>query len=912
MSKVYKEHGHALAGTILASYYFSKRDIDSLSRVVERALTSTDVPAIKADAFMWIARGKHLLGQDADAASFFNLARQTQPDMLSASIGIGQLQLARGEITDAKLTFESVLEKYPKSIEACAALGTLYVNEVLDPTFKGDARVLKEKARALLDRAITLVTEHKQREFTDASLQLAKAMVADEEQPVQTRKLLEQAADIQKEVDGALSPEVLNNMANINQQEDHNALAEEQYAKALEVAEARGSEGQQDATAISTAIKYNLGRCAEKAGDIAKARATYEEVLSRQPNYVDAIARLAYLAYVDGDKVRSDELSQQMLTIEPNNVETRALHGWLLNRTKTRVAGRPYHEDPEMRHHDYTLKHIDNLELYSMIAVGNFWLRSARESGNDRNKQLKHYELAVKFFEKTLQIDAHNAYAAQGLAIAYVEQREHNRALAIFNKVRETLVDESIFFNLGHCHADLRQWTRAIECYEKCLNTWHNGRDALLFQCLGRIWFNRGREERDYESMRQALHYTKLAREMLPDNPSVDFNIAFVQFQTADILRNQPEIQRTVKDLQEAAAGLQDAIKTFGKLAESKHPPTDREELRQRAQMGTNTTTRQLERAIQQQTEYERRNADKVEEARSRREQDRLAREKKAAELQAQELEKQAALTATREKMQEEASEWIKAAREAAEQEREKEQTKKERAAKRKSKKADRDSDSDGDLDSDGEPKPKRKNTRKRQDDSDIEGIVGDDEEIERDGAPRKKARSSKKSTGSKGKKKRTLRGPATRNDSDEDTDMPDVPSDDDEDNAATARKRKSSKKYISAELVDSDLDDDDGLALPEKVNGKEMPLNQLANEHMLDDDRETAAAGTDDIHTKASGAPQAPASASDNAPVTNGPGATSATSVLLRNGNAARLEDGPGIGLDGQAPPTSTAGADD
>lgn len=915
VSKVYKEHGHALAGTILASYYFSKRDIDSLSRVVERALTSTDVPAIKADAFMWIARGKHLLDQSTDAASFYNLARQTQPDMLSASIGIGQLQLARGEITDAKLTFESVLEKHPKSIEACAALGTLYANEVLDPSFKGDVKLLKSKARTLLERAIALTTEHKQRDFTDASLQFAKVMVADEEQPLQTLKLLEQAFDIQNEAETAVSPEILNNMANLHQQEGHGTIAHELYSKALEAAQAREANGQQDAAAISCAVQYNLGRCAEAAGDTEKAKAAYEEIVSQHPNYNDAIARLAYLAYIAGDKARADELCQQTLAIEPNNVEIRALYGWLLNKTKV-ISGLQYHEDPEVRHYNHTLKHVDNFERYSMTALGNFYLKIARDTRVDKesakNAQMKHYEVAIKFFEKALQVDGHNAYAAQGLGIAYAEQREHNRALGIFNKVRETLVDESIYLNLGHCHADLRQWARAIECYEKCLHTYHNGQDALLFQCLGRVWFSRGRDERNFEAMREALRYTKLAKDLLPNSALVDFNVAFIQFQTADVLRNLPEIQRTVKDLQDAAAGLQAAIKTFGKLAESKYAPADREELRQRAQMGTNTTTRQLERAIQQQTEYERRNADKVEEARKRREQDRQAREQKAAEQKAREDEKQEALRAARQKMQDEASEWARQRREeeleTAEREREEKENKKERAAKRKSKKADQDSDSDGEAGSDGESKRKRKAKRgKRGDDeSDIEDIVGDDEEIERDGAPRKKAKSGKKSAAAKGKKKRTLRGPATRNDSDEDMDMLDE--EDDDAAMAASRKRKGSKKYISSELVDSDLDDEDGLALPEEVNGKRMPLNELANENMIADDRERASDDEGDMQAVASSVPQAPAGESSNAPITNGPGAGAGSSVLLQKTDSVRIDDEPGIGVNGQAPPTPTA----
>lgn len=926
VSRVYKEHGYALAGTVLASYYFSKRDIDSLSRVIEKALTSTEVPAIKADAFLWLGRGKHLTDQPADAASFYNLARQAQPDLLCANLGIAQLQLGRAELTDAKLTFESILEKQPKCIEACAALGTLYANEVLDPSFKGDAEVHKSKARALLERAIALTQEHKQRSFSDASLHFAKVMVADQEQPLQTLRLLEQAFDIETETGAAVSAEILNDMAILHQQEGHGPVAEELYAKALEAAQSTDAgAASSDASAITSAVKYNIGRCAEAAGDLVKAKSTYEELLAEHPNYVDATARLAYIAYIGGDAARADELCQQVLAIEPNNIETRALYGWLLNKTKV-IKGIHYNEDPERRHFNHTLKHIDNFERYSLTALGNFYLKLARDTRVDNEagkaERHKHYDMAIKFLERALHYDGHNAYAAQGLGIAFAEHREFNRALGIFQKVRETLRDESIFLNLGHCLAELRQYSRAIECYETCLQTYHNGKDATLYQCLGRVWLAKGRDERSIDALREALRYTKLAQEELPTNAAVTFNVAFVQFQTADILRNLPEIQRTVKDLQDAAAGLQEAIKAFGKLAESKYAPYDRDELRQRAQMGNNTTSRQLERAIQQQTEYERRNADKVEEARQRREADRVAREAKLAEQKAVEDARQEALREARQKMQDEALAWAEKRREEEaekeERDREEKELKKERAAKRKMRKADRDSDSDGEGggDSDGEAKRKRRNRRRRDDESDIEGIVDDEEEIERDGAPRKKVKSSKKAA--KPKKKRTLRGPANRAGSDDDLDLPDVPEndadDEDGDGAATSTRRKgSSKKYISSEMVDSDLDDDDGLTLPEQVNGKEMPINQLANENMIGNDRERASDDEGDLEAKPSGVPQGPASDGDNAPPTNGPDAQRGASVLLKQkSDSMRIDEEPGIGVDGQAPPTPTAGDDE
>ena len=74
------------------------------------------------------------------------------------------------------------------------------------------------------------------------------------------------------------------------------------------------------------------------------------------------------------------------------------------------------------------------------------------------------YERAVEFFDKAIQLDPQNAYAAQGIAIALAEdKREFGPALQIFTKVRDTMKEANVHINLGHVYAELKNWTRSIE-----------------------------------------------------------------------------------------------------------------------------------------------------------------------------------------------------------------------------------------------------------------------------------------------------------------------------------------------------------------------------------------------------------------------------------------------------------------
>jgi RNA polymerase-associated protein CTR9 len=100
--------------------------------------------------------------------------------------------------------------------------------------------------------------------------------------------------------------------------------------------------------------------------------------------------------------------------------------------------------------------------------MGNLHLLAARDmrrdTEQDREKRRKAYERAVEFFDKALQLDPKNAYAAQGIAIAIVDdKKDYSTAVQIFTKIRDTLRDASVYMNLGHVYAELRQYNKSIE-----------------------------------------------------------------------------------------------------------------------------------------------------------------------------------------------------------------------------------------------------------------------------------------------------------------------------------------------------------------------------------------------------------------------------------------------------------------
>jgi RNA polymerase-associated protein CTR9 len=222
----------------------------------------------------------------------------------------------------------------------------------------------------------------------------------------------------------------------------------------------------------------------------------------------------------------------------------------------------------------------------------------------------------------------------------------------ILSKIRDTIKDPSVYLNLGHVFAELRQFSRSIEHYETALSK-DRQRDVQILACLGRVWWLRGKQEANLAAMKTALDYATRARDIAPDQLHLQFNVAFVQNQIASLAYGLQPTQKTLQDVQEAAEGLKEAIETFERLSKEKHPPYPSAALEQRANMGR-TISKQLDRAMQSQKEYEEKNAAKLQQAREAREAAARVREEELRKAQEVEMERKKRIAEERAQMVEE------------------------------------------------------------------------------------------------------------------------------------------------------------------------------------------------------------------------------------------------------------------
>ncbi|EEB05141.1 RNA polymerase II associated Paf1 complex subunit Tpr1 [Schizosaccharomyces japonicus yFS275] len=630
---------NAVAACILAGFTYTKKNLEACIKLANAVVHNAFTPSLSADGYFWMGRAYHQLGKYDEAMKCYQQARSIQDNHLLSYMGIGQIQILQSDYTSAKLTFERISEQAPKCAEALIILGCLNAS---------DPKADPAKPKMLLERAFNILSSSKIPRVVDSDLLITQARLWEKDDASKSLKYLEKALAFIRDAQMVETPELLNNVGVLEYQLFN-------YGDALKHFEAAKTVMTEGNDGFRVLLTYNIARCKEQLGQLQEAEKMYRDVLQERPEFSDARVRLCLLELANPTDATFKTI-RQLMTNDGENLEVRAFFGWYLSKQKRRPA-----EDPELRHCSQTLRHWHD-DTYSLVQLGNAYLRQARElrvaSPADKVKRQKLFNKAIQSFDQAIKYDHNNAYAAQGIAITLVHAKQFSKAMLILSKVRETIKDVTTLINIGNCLAELKQYHRAIEIFEQVLDKTGETDGYNVLSSLGRVWLQRGREDKNPAFLRESLKYTQRALAQNPTNTSLQFNTAFVQFQLSELIRTQNENVRTVKDLEYAMEQLDEAIKTFDQLVESKTPPFPPADIQQRSNMAKNTTRRQLERAIQQQKETDALNNARLDEARHRREEEKARRLAEQAALEEAKRKREQELEEERRTMQAEVAEY--------------------------------------------------------------------------------------------------------------------------------------------------------------------------------------------------------------------------------------------------------------
>lgn len=667
---------------LFGGYFLLRKAYPTVETLARKAIEQTDVMPIASDGWYLLGRKSHYEGDVARATEFYNRSDQARgggdKGYLPAKFGAVQMQVTNKDLDGAKFKLEKIVQS-SKNAEAMMLLGALHAEEVFAAQRSGskeDKSNESKRAITLLESVRSMWKDEKQMLTPDESVLVYLARLYESSAPEKSMQCLTQLEELQissipeserpdiedddqlkSALRESLPPQLLNNMGCFLYQSEKIALARGMFQSALNACvQSSEREDGTDNDALVTTISYNLGRTYEAADMWDEAKKVYEGLLERHSDYTEASARLTYIALRQSPTDEGPKKIAKLYENDSSNLEVRSLFGWYLSKSKKRVSN--INEDPEQRHYKHTLQYHDKHDRYALTGMGNVHLLVARDMRRDtdqeKEKRRKMYQRAVEFFDKALQLDPKNAYAAQGVAIALIDdKKDHSSAVQILARVRDTIKDPSVYLNLGHVYAELRQYSRSIEHYEAALAK-DRARDVQILACLGRVWQLKAKQEGSLQSMKTALEYAQRALAVSPDALHLQFNVAFVQNQIASLAYGLASTQKTLQDVEEAAEGLKEAIDTFDRLSKEKSPPYPASALEQRANMGR-TIAKQLDRALQSQKEYEEKNATKLREAREARAAAIAAREEQVRKAEEVEAERKRKIAAERAQMVEEA-----------------------------------------------------------------------------------------------------------------------------------------------------------------------------------------------------------------------------------------------------------------
>ena len=478
---------------LFGAFFLPRNAWPTVEGLARKAIEYTDVNAVASDGWYLLARKEHYISEYSRASDYYgksDLGRGgVDRGYLPAKFGIVQCHILQKDYDGAKYRLEKIIQQ-TKTPEAMVVLATLYADEVTASQASGvkeDKSNEIKKAIALFENVRMAWKDSSKHLLQDEAVLVQLARLYEFENPDKSMQCLQQVEQMMidrlpeerkaRDVEDPeallsllreeLPPQILNNMGCFRYQSEKYEQARDFFQMALSACIKSGErEEEVDTDALVTTISYNLARTYEAAGLLDEAKKVYEGLLERHSDYADAITRLSYINLRQDPKGDGPKTMKELNTNEAGNMEVRSLFAWFLGKSKPRTNN--IAEDMEQRYYKHTLQNHDKHDRYSLTGMGNLYLQTAREmrrdNEQDKEKRRKMYERAVEFFDKALQLDPQNAYAAQGIAIALIEdKKDFSNALQIFSKVKETLREPSVYINLGHVYAELKQLSKSIE-----------------------------------------------------------------------------------------------------------------------------------------------------------------------------------------------------------------------------------------------------------------------------------------------------------------------------------------------------------------------------------------------------------------------------------------------------------------
>ena len=220
-----------------------------------------------------------------------------------------------------------------------------------------------------------------------------------------------------------------------------------------------------------------------KKKNFKAAEKLYEDILRKNPNYINAYNNLGILFNQLGEYKKSINCYEKAIQIQPNNAPAYNNLGFVLNQLdelekamncfEKAIQIEPYYADAfynlgnihkELRNYQKAINYYQKT-----IAINSNYVGAYNGLGTLLDK-LGEYKKSINCYEKAIQIQPNNANTYNNLGNLNKKLGEHQKAINFYERAIQINPNHNVAYNnLGNTFKELGEHQKAINCYEKII-----------------------------------------------------------------------------------------------------------------------------------------------------------------------------------------------------------------------------------------------------------------------------------------------------------------------------------------------------------------------------------------------------------------------------------------------------------
>lgn len=672
--------------SLLQQYYYFQKNYSLVIKIYESKIQSKREvidSLIFSESTFWCARAYYAMEDYRKSFLLFNESLKSNEDNLLARIGVGQSQIKTNLVEESIITFENIYKSNENIQELNYILGLLYSGKVfkqIDQKMNHgkEFNSLVSKALQFLERYVNLTLAKKNQLVIPKAYLVISQLY---ELQNQYKKSLESLSKVSEQIlfvnnsdENKIAIEILNNLGCFYFITGEYEKSKEYFNKSKTLLSNNVGDYDTNVNPLNITVDFNIARVTEETNP-KDAELLYSSIIKEHPNYIAAKVKSIFCKFITSKESDKNESLvkdiENLVSKYKNNLEVRSFYTWFLNNDESR--SKQTLNTLLSEHNKETLTKYDSHDLYALISLANLYLIIARDlkraqSPKDIDKSKQSLLKAIQLYQKVLQIDPLNCYAAQGIAICFAQSKRLGPALEILRKVRDSINNANVHINLSNCLLEMNEYSKAIENYEIVLKKYPDIKvKSYILNLLGKAWYQRGLKEQNIEWFMKSLEKVKESIKLMNINErsakllsELKFNCALLQFQIAETLRRSSIKSRKVEDIKFVLNELNDAIVILKELKDNESfKVVSRDELEQRIQLGETTMKSSLERCLAEQIKYDEEIKHKLEEAKKQAELNEEEERQRLAKIEEERTKEEAKKAEEYRRLQEEAQKYV-------------------------------------------------------------------------------------------------------------------------------------------------------------------------------------------------------------------------------------------------------------